>query len=730
MAGKTLIYQFFGGGTSKTITVPRGYSKQVIAYVWGAGGGAGTGANGAGGGFTAGIIDVDPDSQLTITVGGQGTAGQGYRPAGVGGLSNNPFINMSGGDGGLAGDEDGDSGSGGGGGAASAIFVDGIPVLVAAGGGGGGGYGDDGAGGATAGTPGGVATRVNTLPRGEKGSNGGGGAGGGGGGYPKGGATGIAYGDDNRGSEGGYGGQNYANTSIVSDSIIENGSGIQPGGLRLNGNTNPYWPKRQRGFANAPGAVILIFVKSFQAWIKDSGDWKQITQGWIKSAPTYVTPTHGATPVLIDEGGWKQITRAWMKHDDNWNPIETSAELIPIQAPESPTTYQEVNIVIASDVNNYSLADYLDGSGYFPGKTIINLTVNSGVVVSSSSPGTPAMIIGGLKTGDVVNLINNGYIVGKGGTGGAGGEYSSGGIGGTTYCFLPGTKISTPNGLINIEDIKKGDLVNSYDIGADLNNSAPLEVKPVTEIYEHAWDGITSPLVIINYQGGQLITTEEHEILCKDKVDTESDYVGFVKAVNLEPGDIIYNTDGEELVIESVTPGPEYEYVYNFEVKDFHTFIADGVRVHNGTTPIIYGGGSGKNIPGRPGGIGGTGLELTFATNIFNNGTIAGGGGGGGGGGASTGGQGGGGAGYGSGANNGTLTAPGAGTGLGGTGGALGSAGAGGGSGSQNAGGAGGRAGFAMLGRENASIQTVGTISGPIKYENSGVIVWSTGSSI
>ena len=894
---KTLIYQFLSRGQSSTVTVPSGYSRQVIAYAWGAGGGNGSGAPGAGGGFVAGIIEVDPDSEITVSVGGTGGSASGYRPAGTAGEGSNEYINLSGGRGGIATDEDSDSGSGGAGGGASAIFVNGVPVIVAAGGGGGGGYGDDRAGGATAGTPGGVATRTGTLPRGADGRDGGGGAGGGGAGYPLGGDGGVAWGDDSRGGEGGFGGQNYANVSVVSDTDIQSGSGTAPGGLILDGNTNLFYPKARRGYQGYDGAVILVFVKNFQAWIKQAGDWKRVSRGWIKTAsklvyrdviptpqtrlfstvgassfvvpekvnsitvqasggggggggsdggdsnhnlfgrggsasnlqtttisvtpgdvinisvgaggggagPGYTAASNGGTTTVsrndttvlsvtggaggasrsssagpfpgevssnggsnggngsaagyrssgsngqagkvilsytpiptievVRDGGWKEITRAWIKKDGVWKPIETSIQLGPIPAVSNPSATPVVNLVIAANTNNYNLKDYLAGTGYYPGRSVVNLTVNANVIVSSDSAGAPALIVDGLVTGDVVNLTNNGTIQGRGGNGGAAGAYSSVTGGYTSYyCFPAGTQVTTTSGTVDIENIQVGDDVLAFDIGSELNYQTELASKKVTAVHKHAWAGSeTNQLITIKHTRGHLTTTKEHEILCSSRQDELSDYPGFVTAGSLVPGDIIYTGSGKELKVISIEAGPTYDYVYNIEVEDYHTYVAEDIRVHNGSPAPTSKGGFGTvryvSVAGNPGQNGGTAIQAFYQTNVINNGIIAGGGGGGGGGGGPTGGQGGGGAGYGQGANNGTVSAGGAGTGLGGAGGGRGQAGTAGTS-STTAAGAGGLAGLAFLGREFVTIITEGTILGPSKYENTGVLTWSTGAAV
>ena len=187
----------------------------------------------------------------------------------------------------------------------------------------------------------------------------------------------------------------------------------------------------------------------------------------------------------------------------------------------------------------------------------------------------------------------------------------------TNSCFLPGTLISTPTGYVAIETIQLGDIVYAYNIGPDFNNSIAVEPKTVTKTYKHTWDEAnkTTPLLIISHTNGDLIVTPEHEILCLDKVDPNSDYIGFVRADALAVGDIIYAEDGSKLTVTNVALGPNhYDYVYNLEVDDFHTYIAAGIRVHNGivSTPTNTKGGTSYSsvsvsIAAKPAGGGGGG---------------------------------------------------------------------------------------------------------------------------
>lgn len=88
-----------------------------------------------------------------------------------------------------------------------------------------------------------------------------------------------------------------------------------------------------------------------------------------------------------------------------------------------------VNLTITSTTTNYDIFSNRGGS-YVPGKTDVILTINSGVVVGSASTGAYALDTGtGWTSGDTIKIVNNGYIVGRGGAGGTN-AHSGGGTGG------------------------------------------------------------------------------------------------------------------------------------------------------------------------------------------------------------------------------------------------------------------------------------------------------------
>lgn len=104
-----------------------------------------------------------------------------------------------------------------------------------------------------------------------------------------------------------------------------------------------------------------------------------------------------------------------------------------------------INLVISGNTNNYNVFNNRGGT-YIAGKSDITVTVNSGVTVGSTSPAGFAMQVSSFTSGDTVKIINNGTIVGCGGTGGAG-NGGNGGTGGTgLYLTYPTTV--TNNGTL------------------------------------------------------------------------------------------------------------------------------------------------------------------------------------------------------------------------------------------------------------------------------------------
>jgi hypothetical protein len=107
-------------------------------------------------------------------------------------------------------------------------------------------------------------------------------------------------------------------------------------------------------------------------------------------------------------------------------------------------------LIIASNVNNYNLSSALQALGWVTAKRArVEITINSGVTVGSTSTGSPAFLVN-LKDVDYVTIINNGNIFGAAGAGGgsfANSNGGAGGAGGTALQALSNVRVVN-NGII------------------------------------------------------------------------------------------------------------------------------------------------------------------------------------------------------------------------------------------------------------------------------------------
>ena len=90
----------------------------------------------------------------------------------------------------------------------------------------------------------------------------------------------------------------------------------------------------------------------------------------------------------------------------------------------------QAGLTLSSNTNIYDLnTTVLSTAGYtyVAGYTDISLTVNSSIWLYSSSTTTPALQVRSFDVGDTVTIVNNGYIVGKGGDGVLGDQGTDGG---------------------------------------------------------------------------------------------------------------------------------------------------------------------------------------------------------------------------------------------------------------------------------------------------------------
>ena len=145
-------------------------------------------------------------------------------------------------------------------------------------------------------------------------------------------------------------------------------------------------------------------------------------------------------------------------------------------------------------------------------------------------------------------------------------------------CFVPGTKITMADGTIkNIEEVLLGDIL----LGQDGYHNKVMEfLRPTL--------GDTGASLVA-FNGGKPFMTSDHPVYIQgggwkslDPAMTHSKYE--MKVTKYAVGDIIDTPDGTGFVIESIeeyTDQDQDQIIYNFKLDGNHTYVADGLVVHN-----------------------------------------------------------------------------------------------------------------------------------------------------
>jgi hypothetical protein len=316
---KKLIVGISPGTGLKQYTVPAGLRATMVAYLWGAGGGAGgddspgIGGNGACGQLIKVTVDLAPGDVVGVGIGKAGlggSSGAGSAAGGAGGQGpGDASISFAGGRGGRAGTS-GSSGGGGGGGGATVLAINGVEVAVAGGGGGGGGGGNVGSvNGLPATNTGSTQASNRTGMNGEDRSGDGGGGGGGGGGRFGGRGGDLTSRSGDQGGTAGETGASWRDTERTESGLIYAGLSVNPskgdsaydpgtyakGGV-ASGNT------AQR--AGGDGYAVIEFEYIPLPKFKGAEGWQQITNAYVKFAES-----------------WKPIINTWVKVGTTWKPV-------------------------------------------------------------------------------------------------------------------------------------------------------------------------------------------------------------------------------------------------------------------------------------------------------------------------------------------------------------------------------------------------------------------------
>jgi RHS repeat-associated protein len=166
-------------------------------------------------------------------------------------------------------------------------------------------------------------------------------------------------------------------------------------------------------------------------------------------------------------------------------------------------------------------------------------------------------------------------------------------------CFAAGTLVATPNGKVNIENIKIGDAVYAYDF--DSKKVVASKVSNTSKNYTYHW-------VKIEVGNETLLATRNHPFW----VENEQHWA---KAVSLKAGVSVRLLDGEIATITSISSEDFQQSVttYNLIVERLHNYYVgkNSVLVHNGSGNGRGGWGSGLPTKGGPpnGSLSNGGLE-------------------------------------------------------------------------------------------------------------------------
>lgn len=144
------------------------------------------------------------------------------------------------------------------------------------------------------------------------------------------------------------------------------------------------------------------------------------------------------------------------------------------------------------------------------------------------------------------------------------------------FCFVAGTGIATLNGIKKIENIRKGDLVASWN-----SENHTIEYKPVKQLFVNQTEELTH---VKTSNGDEIVSTPTHPYYVVNK-----SY--YVDAKNLRAGDILQTVNGKRVVVEQV----QHELlelpvsVYNFEVEENHNyFVGNSLRSGNGDFVLTH----------------------------------------------------------------------------------------------------------------------------------------------
>lgn len=140
-------------------------------------------------------------------------------------------------------------------------------------------------------------------------------------------------------------------------------------------------------------------------------------------------------------------------------------------------------------------------------------------------------------------------------------------------CFEQNTLVMTSEGKKNIKDIRKGDLVLSYN-----RHNQILEERKVEGVWSNPISIAGSQYYVIHAGGKEIMATKNQEFYANGM---------YIQAENLKIGDRLLSESLADVMIEEINiVDNAQDTVWDLTVEDNHNFYADGVLVHNFLPPI------------------------------------------------------------------------------------------------------------------------------------------------
>jgi len=140
--------------------------------------------------------------------------------------------------------------------------------------------------------------------------------------------------------------------------------------------------------------------------------------------------------------------------------------------------------------------------------------------------------------------------------------------GGGGGCFVPGTLVHTPDGLIPIENIRLGDLVLGFDEEGK---------EPEKCFVDMTWQALRSVICHVTVEGEKISCSDNHKFFVVDR--------GWIMARDIKPSDKLQRISGELVGVRDVRIEQLKEpiTVYNLGVYEHKNFFVTkkGILTHN-----------------------------------------------------------------------------------------------------------------------------------------------------